>query len=130
MPDESNNNKIPLLELRVQRVEETARTLTTEGQQFYKTEWPAVRSALQAIPALKEELAALRTELRATIALPGRLDALLERIREMEARHMKKQDEIDKELANLKRFTWLLTGGGVVVWGLAQLLARVWHAPP
>ena len=122
---------IPVLELRVQRAEDSLRELHADAQQFYRTEWPALRVSLQAVPALKTDLDAMRRDLRdanmALLSAVARLDHLLDRVRDAELRTAKKHEELDRELASIKRFTWLLTGGGIGVWGLAQLLARVWR---
>jgi len=107
-----NTPNLAVLELRIQRLEDSTRDLTA---------------------TLKVDLASLRRELhaadRAQTALPTRLDSLMERLRAVEAAHLRHSEEMDKEVTNLKRFTWMLTGGGAVVWAVAQLLARIWHAP-
>ena len=131
------------LTLRIARNEDAERRSAAESPDFYRTTWPPVQATIQLLPGLREEVTGIRDEMRelrtliqqqntASTLLPTRIDQLTERTRELKsdieglgARVSKKQDEIDKEISSLKRFTWILTGGGFVAWSLAQIALRL-----
>jgi len=128
---------------RVARNEDAERRSTAESHEFYRTTWPPVQATIQLLPGLREEITGLRDEMRdlrsliqsqnaANSLLPARIDQIADRTRELKAdieglgtRVSRKQDEIDREISSLKRFTWLLTGGGFVAWSLAQIALRL-----